>query len=286
MAVLAAASLTLVGCMSDRCGIEPNAKPIEMKLGCDPMENRRWAEGRTVPRTFVDSKGGRLLYRLHEPKTVREGQKYPLVVFLHGAGERGNDNVLQLIHGVPQIISFSERMDMPCYVVAAQVPRASLDNDPQGLKWVGVPWGSTKPNKIPDEPSAPMASLIELVGRFRELPSVDADRVYATGISMGGFGTWDLVMRRPEWFAAAIPVCGGGDPSEAARLRDVHVRIFHGGADTTVPTVRGRMMFEALKAAGCDVGYCEYPGVGHNSWAPTYSDDEVLSWLFRQTRGK
>lgn len=263
---------------------ELRAGRMELKPMGDPMKNRSWAEGRTVPRTFVDSKGGRLLYRLHEPKTVREGRKYPLVVFLHGAGERGDDNVLQLIHGVPQIISFSERMDMPCYVIAAQVPRVPLDSDPQGLKWVGVPWSSAEPHKIPDEPSAPMASLIELVGHFRGLPSVDADRVYATGISMGGFGTWDLVMRRPEWFAAAIPVCGGGDPSEAARLRDVHVRIFHGGADTTVPTVRGRIMFEALKAAGCDVGYREYPGVGHNSWAPTYSDDEVLSWLFRQTK--
>ena len=268
------------------CPQKAGACPRGQKLGNDPMENRRWAEGRTVPRTFVDSRGGRLHYRLHEPEIVREGQKYPLVVFLHGAGERGDDNVLQLIHGVPQIINFSERMDMPCYVVAAQVPRVQLDNDPQGLKWVGVPWDSPEPHKIPGEPSAPMASLIELVDHFRGLPSVDADRVYATGLSMGGFGTWDLVMRRPEWFAAAIPICGGGDPSEAARLRAVHVRIFHGGADTAVPTVRGRIMFEALKAAGCDVGYREYPGVGHNSWAPTYADDEVLSWLFRQTRRK
>ena len=276
VAVVVPAMMLLAGCAT-RCGKE--RLPADM-----PAEDRiRWAAAMTEPRTFMGADGGTLKYRYHEPSSVVAGEKYPLVVFLHGAGERGDDNRRQLVHGVPQILNYSERKGEPCFLIAGQVPREAVAGDSQGLKWVDAPWDKTV-HRMPKEPSRPMSLLIELLAKMRENPAVDTNRIYVTGISMGGYGTWDLAMRRPDWFAAAMPICGGADETEAARLRNLPVWIFHGGSDTTVPTVRSRNMYAALKKVGCPVSYVEYPGVGHNSWARTYDDDEVLNWLFAQRK--
>ena len=113
---------------------------------------------------------------------------------------------------------------------------------------------------------------------------VDRSRIYATGISMGGYGTWDIIQRKPELFAAAIPICGGGDASLAPKIKDIPIWIFHGDADPVVPVVRSRDMYGALKAIGANVRYREYPEAGHDVWTRTYSDTEVLKWLFAQKR--
>jgi predicted peptidase len=115
---------------------------------------------------------------------------------------------------------------------------------------------------------------------------IDKDRIYLTGVSVGGYGTWDLVSRRPELFAAAIPVSGGGDPAQAAKLAKLPIWAFHGGADPLVPVERARDMIAALKKAGGEPKYTEYKGVGHDAWTPRYRDNEVLDWLFAQKKGK
>jgi len=239
-----------------------------------------WAERRTVPREYVARGGERLRYRWHEPAKAGKDERYPLVVFLHGAGERGDDNRAQLVHGVPDLIDYSERSGQPCFLIAGQVPAYDVEVNSESNLWANIDWTATTPI-MPGKPSVPMTALIELVEKLiRDDPRIDPERVYATGVSMGGYGTWDLVMRRPGIFAAAMPLCGGADATKMSLVKKVPIRVIHGGADDVVNTERGRAAYAALKAAGGNVEYVEYPGVGHDCWTQTYSDDRMLDWLF------
>ena len=252
------------------------------KAGGSAMDRRAWAATLTEKRQFVTSDKKSFQYRWYAPPAA--SGKLPLVVFLHGAGERGSDNTAQLIHGVPQFLNWSLRTGNKFYLVAGQVPSARYEGDPQGQKWVQVPWNATEFQPMPEKPSEAMKALIELIGQLREDPRIDASRIYVTGLSMGGYGTWDLILRKPDWFAAALVCCGGGDNSKVSLVKDLPIRIVHGGADTVVPTVRGRGIFEALKAVGGKAEYFEYPGVGHGCWGPCYDDDKMLEWMFGQKR--
>ena len=223
---------------------------------------------------FADD-GKKLPYRLMKPEKVEAGKAYPLVIFLHGAGERGTDNDKQLVHGVPQFATKENRAKYPCYLIAPQCP--------DGQKWVEVDW-SADTQTMPKEPSEPMGLLIKLIEKtLKELP-IDAKRVYVTGLSMGGYGTWDLVARKPDWFAAAAPVCGGGDEATAATIKDVPIWVFHGAKDGVVKPARSRNMVAALKKAGAEPKYTEYDAVGHDSWNPTYKDAAFYEWLFAQKK--
>ena len=115
--------------------------------------------------------------------------------------------------------------------------------------------------------------------------SIDPQRIYLTGLSMGGYGTWDLLARKPDLFAAGVPVCGGGDESTAEQIANIPIWVFHGDLDSAVPVSRSRTMVEALKKAGGHPKYSEYPGVEHNSWDKAYADPELMKWLFAQKRG-
>jgi predicted peptidase len=212
-----------------------------------------------------------LKYRLFKPEGV-EG-KLPLVLFLHGAGERGDDNAAQTKHGVK---AFTARQAKnPHVLVAPQCPK--------GKKWNDVDWHAAT-HRTPEKPSEPMALVMELLDVLpKELP-IDPARIYVTGLSMGGYGTWDLLSRRPELFAAGVPICGGGDETAAAKIAKVPQWIFHGDKDTVVKPERSRNMVEALKKAGGDPKYTEYPGVGHNSWDQAYGDPALFDWLFAQKR--
>ena len=135
------------------------------------------------------------------------------------------------------------------------------------------------------EPNVPMRMAMEIIDDVRTRYPVDLERIYVMGISMCGYATWELCQRRPELFAAALPCCGGGDPAYAARLVDIPIWAFHGDKDKSVPVVRSRLMVEAIKAAGgTKIKYREYPGMAHNVWTPTFSDDSVFEWLFRQRK--
>ena len=251
----------------------------------------------TTPCAYTNAAGEVLLYRFAKlkardgrarspsgPKGGRLGEaslptqsqtRVPLVLFLHGAGERGNDNAKQLKHAVGPILDFFARKGEPVCLLAPQCP--------EGRKWVEVDW-SAPSHVMPAQPSDPLRLALELVDKTIREQDIDPARVYVTGLSMGGFGTWDALCRRPELFAAGMPVCGGGDPQQVARFRTVPVYVVHGGADKVVPTARSRAMVSALWGVGGRVLYTEYPGCGHNSWGPAFSDDALLTRFFSHTR--
>ncbi len=201
--------------------------------------------------------------------------RVPLVVFLHGVGERGYDNERQLLNGV---LAFAERETMrryPCYVLAPQCP--------PDARWSGadirtaVTW-----NETPTEPMRLLMALIEQL--LRDEPDIDPERVYLTGLSMGGAGVFDLLMRRSEWFAAAIPLCGGGDPTQAHRIRNVALWVFHGRLDEVVPPFRSRRIVEALRQHKQPVRYTEYDSLAHAIWHQTYYNPQVMEWLFARRK--
>ncbi len=238
-----------------------------------------WAaniETRTEAREYVRADGTGIVFRYRwAEKTPADGSKVPLVFFLHGAGERGDNNVSQLHHGVADIVAWLDANEAGFKFVAGQVP--------VGKRWVEVDWGSSA-HTMPVEPSETMTSLLEFMDTLLADESVDTNRVYATGISMGGYGTWDLISRRPEVFAAAIPICGGADLAQAPKLASMPIWTFHGSKDTSVPVSRSRNMMSALWAVGSDAHYWEHPDAPHNVWTRTYQNDEVLTWFFAQTK--
>lgn len=223
--------------------------------------------------------GGELPYRLLRPLALvlEPGRSYPLVIFLHGSGERGRDNERQLTLGAREFTAPALRAQHPCFVLAPQCA--------EGQRWVEVAWGAPLPHETPAEPSAPMRLLIELIAALEQEPGVDAARIYLVGVSMGAFGVWDLLARFPDRFAAAVSICGGADDRAAPRLAHLPVWVFHGSKDTAVRPERSRSMVEALKAAGSRlVRYSEYPGVGHRAWDRAFAEPELFDWLFSQAR--
>ena len=227
------------------------------------------------PREYADADGKVLKYRLLKPKNRESDKKYPLVVFLHGAGERGDDNAAQLVHGMADFCKADRRERYPCYIIAPQCPT--------GQKWADVDWSADSVT-FPDRISDSLALTFAVVDAMLKDAPIDRDRIYITGLSMGGYGTWDALARRPDFFAAAMPICGGGDPKTVAKFKHVPISCFHGSADGAVPVEQSRGMIKALKAAGGHPKYTEYEGVGHNSWARTYANDATYQWLFAQRR--
>lgn len=212
-----------------------------------------------------------LPYRLILPESYDESRTYPMLVFLHGAGERGNDNELQFFHCVQYLHD-----NMPeCIIVAPQCPA--------NHQWVDTPWanGAYSIDAVPE--SNELIAVTELLRSLEEEFSVDADRIYAAGISMGGFGTWDLMMRHNDYFAAGIPVCGGGDPSQGEALKDTPLYVFHGDADTAVPISGSTQTVDAIKeAGGTKVEYVIYEGAGHGIWNDAFQTAGLLDKLLAQ----
>ncbi|MCX6225501.1 MAG: prolyl oligopeptidase family serine peptidase [Bacteroidia bacterium] len=223
---------------------------------------------------FINNQGDTLNYRLLNPdyNTLR---KYPLVIFLHGSGERGNDNEAQLKWGVMNFATDQAMTMHPALVVAPQCP------EKQG--WSNFT-NSEKPEEVRlrNTPSKPMELVIQLIHKLsKELP-VDTTRIYITGLSMGGFGTFDAIERYPHLFAAAVPVCGGGDVSKAATIMHIPIWILHGSEDAAVNPQFSIYMVKALTEAGAHPGFTLYPEVGHFSWLAAYSDPLMIEWMFRQ----
>lgn len=218
-----------------------------------------------------------LSYRLLAPAGRKAGARYPLVLFLHGAGERGTDNLVQLAYLPAWLAEPANREAFPCFVLAPQCR-------PE-MKWADVDWSAGKSSPQKPAPTLDMLGAIAALEETLQTAPVDPERVYLTGLSMGGYGTWDLAARMPERFAAILPICGGGDEATAGKIASLPVWCFHGDADGAVPVERSRAMIAALRAAGGDPRYSELPGVGHDSWTPAYRDPAVLEWLFSQRRG-
>jgi len=219
-------------------------------------------------------KGDTLSYRMLFPDANRQ-TKYPLVIFLHGSGERGSDNDAQLKWGVMNFATDQNMLEHPAIVIAPQCPEretwssVTFDKDRKGMT-------------LNAEPSKSMRLLIGLVRQLETTMPVDTNRIYITGLSMGGFGTYDALERYPKLFAAAVPVCGAGDTSRAASIAHVPMWIYQGAEDPAVNPSYGQAMFEALINAGAHPGFTQYPEVGHFSWLGAYSDPLMMVWMFRQ----
>lgn len=220
---------------------------------------------------------GSLPYRLLKPERLDPERKYPLVIFLHGAGERGEDNDVHIRHIAPAFLEAENRTRFPCFVLAPQCPT--------GIMWASHDREGSRLT-IRNTPSAPMQLVLSLLAEVENSFPIDPSRVYLTGLSMGGFGTWDLLARFPRRFAAAVPICGGGDLTTASDFKDVPIWAFHGALDKVVAPGNSRTMIRALQEAGGNPGYTEYPDVGHNSWSNAYSDSHLLPWLFQQSLDK
>jgi predicted peptidase len=247
-----------------RCGREPLDQLARPQSGTEPL---------VLEKHGYESAGKKLPYRLLRPLSIAEGVTYPLVVFLHGAGERGTDNEKQLVHGVPRFAAKERRERYPCFLITPQCP--------DGKKWVEVDWSAER-HTLPDDPGEVGRLALALIEKtMNDLP-VDRDRVYLTGISMGGYGTWDLLARNPDLFAAAAPVCGGADEATAERIKHIPVWVFHGALDTAVKPARSRNMVAALQKVGGKPKYTEYADVGHHSWDHAYVDPKLYEWLFAQ----
>lgn len=231
-----------------------------------------------APASFTSAQTGwKAPYRLLSPQKIEPGQKYPLVLFLHGAGERGSDNGRPLKHGVKAFAADDLLAKHPAFVLVLQCADDHL--------WVDTPWSAPE-HTMPAEPSRFMRIAMELVDAVRAQQPIDDQRIYVVGISMGGFGAWDAIQRQPEVFAAAVPVCGGGDVALASKIKDVPVWAFHGAKDGVVKVKRSRDMIEALKAAGGEPKYTEYPNVDHNAWDKAFATPELFDWLFAQKKAK
>lgn len=228
------------------------------------------------PREFVGEGGKVLKYRLLKPIGYNPNKTYPLVIFLHGAGERGDNNTAQLVHGMADFCKLARREKNPCYVLAPQCPT--------GEKWADIDWSAGGTIKLPAEASPSMKLTLALVDTMLEDAAIDKNRVYITGLSMGGYGTWDAIARRPDFFAAAVPICGGGDPATAEKIKHIPISCFHGDEDKAVVVEKSRVIINAIKEAGGSPLYTEYPGVGHDSWTQTYANDATHDWLFAQRR--
>lgn len=229
-------------------------------------------------RTYKDAAGKAIGYRLLAPKDYDAGRKYPLVMFFHGAGERGDDNTAQLVHGVSLFTQAENREKFPCFVLAPQCPKDQ--------QWVEMAWGSDAGTR-PERPSEPMRLALDAMEAVCKEFSVDTDRLYVTGLSMGGYGTWDCITRYPDRFAAGVPICGGGDEKTVTKaVAKVPVWAFHSDDDNVVKVRRTRGMVQAMRDAGGKPKYFEYSGLGHFSWGKAYGEPELLAWMFAQKRGQ
>ncbi|MDB5023862.1 MAG: prolyl oligopeptidase family serine peptidase [Mucilaginibacter sp.] len=225
------------------------------------------------------SKGDTLPYRILFPKNFDPTKKYALILVLHGAGERGNDNEVQLKFGPKLFLKDSIRAKYPAIVVFPQCPANSYWSN---VKIDGNSAGKLVFNfKQGGEPTAAMKSLLGLVSQLLDKPYMDKHRVYVGGSSMGGMGTFEILRRRPDLFAAAFAICGGDNTLNAKiYAKKVPLWIFHGAKDDTVPSDHSVIMAEAIRAAGGDPKFTLYPNDGHNSWDDAFAEPGLMPWLF------
>jgi len=221
-----------------------------------------------------------IAYRLYVPENIDKNKKYALMIFLHGAGERGSDGnhlsykvQAQFIKNIVEDDKLKEQF----IVFAPQCPNE--------MQWVNSDWHPGKydftntPQSIPE---ALVMSYIEkeILGKYE----IDKSRIYVTGLSMGGFGTWDLITRYPDLFAAAMPICGGCDVKTAEAVKHIPIRIYHGDKDTAV-LIDGEIdMAEELTKLGSDIKMTVLQGLGHDAWVYGYGDKEVFDWFISQRK--
>lgn len=227
-------------------------------MGCSSTKQTQIESTGQQAKTFSKEikKKVEMNYLLYLPKNYNSAQeKFPLMLFLHGAGERGSDLNLVKRHGPPKLID--QGKDFQFIVVSPQCPENV--------------WWST------DDLSA---LLDELVEHYQ----VDEKKIYVTGLSMGGFGTWALAEKYPERFAAIAPICGGGNPLTICKIGKLPIWVFHGAKDPVVSINESQQMVTALKNCGNNAKFTIYPETGHDAWTETYNNPELYDWLLKQSK--
>ncbi len=227
--------------------------------------------------TTTKANGEKLAYRLYVPSNYDPSKEYPLIVVLHGAGERGVDNEKQFGNLIFHLFNHD---NSPIHDAIVLLPQCPTNN-----QWVDTPWanGNYDLSAVPE--SDELQAVMKVLGELQTSYSVDDSRIYAMGLSMGGFGTWNLLMNHGDVFAAGIPICGGADPSKAADLAKIPIRTFHSVGDPTVPSAGTREMAEAIKANNpVDFTYTEFSDSAHDCWTRVGQDVSNLEWLFAQSK--
>jgi predicted peptidase len=223
---------------------------------------------------FRNSQNEQLPYRLLYPANYDAAKKYPLVLFLHGAGAQGDDNDRQVAEVPAMLRRAAAGAEHACFVLAPQCPKEDA-----WARFPRYPLALTTP-----EPSRASRLSLEIIDSLLLKLSIDRQRIYVTGLSLGGEGTFDIITRRPGFFAAAVPVCGIADTTKAALMKHTPFWIFHGDSDDINPVEYSRAMVKALEQEGVKPRYTEYKGVKHDSWTKAYQEAELLDWMFRQRR--
>jgi predicted peptidase len=210
-------------------------------------------------RVFKDKNGGEAKWVLFVPHGYQGDKAYPIILFLHGAGETGIDGVKQAKVGLGPAILKQEK-SFPFFAVFPQSQKRTWKADSDDAK-----------------------RALAILDQVQKDYQIDSKRIYLTGLSMGGYGTWSLATAHPDKWAAIAPICGGGDPTQADKIKHIPTWCFHGDADKAVKVEKSREMIDALKKAGAMPKYSEYPGVGHNSWDKAYGTAELYDWLLKQS---
>jgi predicted peptidase len=227
------------------------------------------------------SGGDTLRYRILYPLAYDPAKKYPLILLLHGSGERGSDNEAQLKWGGSLFADTVKRAEFPAIVVFPQCPA--------GNTWSRMsynPQDSLRFHFLSDTVvSRPLGLVMQLLDTLVAAGYVNTRKIYVGGLSMGGMGTFEILWRKPHFFAAAFPICGAGDPVKVKTYaRKFPIWVFHGDRDPSVPVGNSRLMVRELKAAKARVVYSEYPGVQHDSWKNAFAEPGLLPWLFEKRR--
>jgi len=255
--------------------------PIEALRGNGPALAEAFA-----PHVYTNAKGERMPYRLFTPARLGPGRRYPLVVFLHGAGGSGSDNVKQLqganVFGGLVWTLPENQSRHPAFVLAPQTD----------VNWACTLYDPKNPPKTiadirfcpPEDVGIAARLAFEIIDSLLGTLPIDPARIYMTGHSMGGAGTWHMIAHRPRFFAAAVPVCGHPLPATAAAVKDVPIWNFHGEADEVEPVNTSRVMIDAIRQAGGKPRHTEYATVGHNVFRWAYTEPALVEWMFAQKR--
>ncbi|SNZ02081.1 alpha/beta hydrolase-fold protein [Flagellimonas pacifica] len=247
-------------------------------LSCTNMKGQDLS---AYQKKVFEKNGQTMPYRILLPKDYDSSQKYPLLLFLHGSGERGDNNKSQLVHGSSLFLKDEVREKYKAIVVFPQCAANS--------SWAKVDSEGRYPNREfifyeDPEPTKDMILLENLLKNLKQSYKVDENRIYVGGLSMGGMGTFELVRRNPKMFAAAFPICGGANPLISKKLAKPDWWVFHGDEDQVVPEKYSAGMVKAMKKIDIDVKYSVYPGIGHNSWDNAFAEPELLAWVFSKSR--
>ena len=230
-----------------------------------------------ITRTLTNAAGDAVPYQLFLPASYDKAKSYPLVLCLHGAGEMKSTPYAAKTAASSKLLQPDMRAKFPAFILVPQTTTGWVKRPGRNLVAEGG-------YRVADmEESAAMKLVLQAVADVMKEYKIDPARLYVSGQSMGGVATWDLIVRHPEMFAAAVPICGVGDVTMAGKI-ECPVWCFHGDADPTVPVKCSREMTAAMKVAGRTVKYTEFPGVGHGSWGPAWNEQELVPWLFAQRR--